>query len=98
MGISAVNLGGMIAIVVGQCLVIFFINIAVFLCQHPSNVLTKGRGLTVPRARSRRCQNIATLDQKEMRVLVQDVTTHINTVRNWAILMPTTPVLIGVSP
>ena len=76
--------GDMIAIVVGQCLMISLTNIAVFhrQQQHPSNVLTMGRGLTVPRVRSRRCQNIVTLDQEEMRVLVRDVTTPINTARN----------------
>ena len=80
-GISASG-GEMIAIVVGPCLMIFLINIAVFLRQLLSNVLTMGRGLTVPRVRSRRCQNIVTLDQEEMRVLGQDVTTLINTARN----------------
>ena len=58
------------------------INIAVFLRRHPSNVVTMGHGLTVPRVRSRRCQNIVTLDQEEMRVLVQDVTILIDTARN----------------
>ena len=94
-GIS-VSGGKMIAIVVGQCLMISLTNIAVFHHQHLSNVWTVERGLTVSKVRSRRCQNIVTLDQEEMRVLVQDVTTPINTARNWATVRPTTHVLIGV--
>ena len=80
-GIS-VSGGDMIAIVERQCLMKLILNIAVFLRQHLSNVLTMGRGSTVPKVRSRRCQNIVTLDQEEMRVLVRDVTTHISTARN----------------
>ena len=74
--------GDNIAIVMGRCLMIFLINIAVFLRQHPSNVLTMERGLTVPRVRSGRCQHIVTLEQEVVRVLGQDVTIHINTARN----------------
>ena len=82
MGISAWNFGVQNAIVARQCLIKLILNIAVFLRQHPSNVLTMGRGITVQKVRSRRCQNIVTLDQEEVRVLVQDVTIHINTARN----------------
>ena len=72
----------MFAIVVGHSLNILVTNIVALLHQHLSNVLTVGRGSTVLRVRSRRCQNIVTLDQEEMRVLVQDVTILIDTARN----------------